>query len=139
MLKKTDDQFNKTLVNSTCFICDDIRVEKDNKKTIVGIYPKELKVKEFPITIRSLSIYIDILINKHKSPKKMSIMFYHNNEKNNAGLVNLEKTINENFYHIGIVVETPVLTIEEESSIIVSAEINGEEYELIRSDIGKLR
>lgn len=57
----------------TGLICEDIRAEKSGQETLVGIFPDNIRVPEFPGAIPKLSIYVRIHIDPAFDPGPIKI------------------------------------------------------------------
>lgn len=124
--------------------CDDVRTEKSEKKTLVGVYGPRLALSSFPYTFPKLNVYTQFFAPVDKPYSGFTVRIYHDDE------VLVESTAPDDFvksnaaqsvaqgrsYSTTIgAVEFISLVIDKPSILYAVVELDGVEYEAGRLDI----
>lgn len=64
-------------ISAVAFFCEDIRREIGGTDTIVGIWPDNVAVPEFPFSFPKLALYVRVNLDPHYDPGQMQFFLRH--------------------------------------------------------------
>lgn len=120
------------------FFCDDIREEKNDMDTLIGIYPNNVNVPHFPFSFPKLGIYTRIHFDVEDSPGDIKIKASRPKEEDIPLTIMTEESFSESQQQtkeeglpvMGLISKAVAVgfTIKEPGQLKIIVTIQGEEY-----------
>lgn len=133
--------FHEKFYEVSALICDDVRAEINNKRTLVGVYPNVLVSNRDRLVIKELKIVVFINFYTEKIQENFKIFFHYLGNREEAFCArDMKKRIshteqNGKISCSRIIIGCPIITIDRSTDLVVSIEVDNEEYEISRSTI----
>ena len=116
----------------TVVVCDDIRDEIGNKKSLMGVFSGDIIVAEFPAYIQ-IAIYLEVLVSEDDKPTDIELSMKIDDSHIFGAKVTVSK---QSSPWASIMLPKGVITFEKESSLSLTGKIITEnEIELFRKKI----
>lgn len=102
-------------------LCEDVRYEIGNKKTIVGTFSGDIIVSEFPAALQ-IGVYMEYLPDQKHESEEITVAMWQDDKRFGGGEIHIDAKKNET---ATIVLPRIIVRFEKECTFRIEASVDG--------------